>query len=33
MESLSEEQVAKDCQKILSGFLKKDIPLPSKTIA
>ncbi|XP_045190327.2 spermine oxidase-like [Mercenaria mercenaria] len=32
MESLSEEQIAQDCQKVLKGFLKKDIPLPSKTI-
>lgn len=32
MESITEEQIAEDCQKILKGFLKKDIPLPSKTI-
>lgn len=32
MESLSEEQIAEDCQGVLKKFLKKDVPKPSKVI-
>ena len=32
MESLSEEQIAVDCQAILKKFLKKDIPKPNKVL-
>lgn len=32
MESMSEEQIAADCQNILKKFLKKDIPKPNKVL-
>jgi len=32
MESLSEDQIAADIQGVLSKFLQKDIPLPSRVI-
>ena len=32
MESMSEEQIAADCQNLLKKFLKKDIPKPNKVL-